>query len=133
MSDHQDTKGRRFEHAPIERITQHPELLEEVVCDLCGWEPEDYAVSDESLLWDLMDRDIDRAALYTTVAERYGVTVRAGDPEPFLWDLIARIARNRRGERSTDHTRTGLMCQACRQPIADVERPGHGLVYATGV
>jgi len=35
-----------MDHAPIERIRQDSDLLEEVVRDLCGWEPEDYAVSD---------------------------------------------------------------------------------------
>jgi hypothetical protein len=118
MSDHQDTKGRRFEVAPVERIAQHPELLEEVVRDLCGWEPEDYAVNDESLLSDLTDRDTDREALYATVAARYGVTVRDSDPEPYLWDLIERIARCRRGEVASAHTRTGLACYGL-QPALD--------------
>ena len=40
MSDRQGPKTRRFEYPPVERITQHSELLEEVVRDLCGWEPE---------------------------------------------------------------------------------------------
>jgi hypothetical protein len=87
-----------FEAAPVERITEHPDLLAEVVRDLCGWEPEDYAVSDESLLSDLVDRETDLAALYADVATRYGVTVLTGQAEPYLWQLIDQIATRRRGE-----------------------------------
>lgn len=86
---------RQFSPAPIDRITHHPELLAEVILDLCGWEPEDYAVSDESLLSDMVDLDTDRGALYAAVAARYGVTVPQDAPEPYLWDLIDRIASAR--------------------------------------
>jgi hypothetical protein len=46
---------RRVQYAPIERIEDHPQFLEEVAREFCGWEPEDYAVSDENLLSDLVD------------------------------------------------------------------------------
>lgn len=85
----------RFEHAPQERIDDHPELLAEVVRDCCGWEPEEYAVSDESLLSDLVDVDDDLDALYATVRERYGITVTP-HPQPYLWQIVDQIAQARR-------------------------------------
>lgn len=88
----------RFDHAPQERIDDHPELLAEVVRVCCGWEPEDYAVSDESLLSDLVEVDADLDALYAAVRQRYGVAVTL-DPEPYLWQLVDQIAQTRRGAR----------------------------------
>ena len=85
----------RFTHAPIDRIDWHPELLAEVMRDLCGFEPEEYALSDESLLSDMVDLETDLAALYATVSERYGVIVRPDEPQPYLWQLIDQIARRR--------------------------------------
>jgi hypothetical protein len=51
MRDRQDPTPTRFGVAPIDRITEHPDLLAEFVRDLCGLEPEDYAVSDEICCW----------------------------------------------------------------------------------
>jgi hypothetical protein len=86
----------RFTQAPSERIRWHPDLLAEVLRDLCGWEPDEYAVSDESLLSDMVDLETDLNALYAAVAERYGVTVSLDGPQPYLWQLIDQIAMRRR-------------------------------------
>jgi len=72
------------EYAPQERIHDHPDVLADLVRACCGWEPEDYAVSDESLLSDLVEADADIEALYAAVRARYGVTVTC-DPQPYLW------------------------------------------------
>jgi len=82
----------KFTPAPQERIYQHQVLLAELLRDLCELEPEDYAVSDESLLSDMVDLDTDLTALYARVAERYGVTVPMDEPEPYLWQLVEQIA-----------------------------------------
>jgi hypothetical protein len=84
-----------FQYAPQERIADHPDVLADLVRACCGWEPEDYAVSDESLLSDLVDPDADLAALYAAVRQRYGVAVTP-DPEPYLWQLVEQIAAHRR-------------------------------------
>lgn len=90
-----------FQYPPQERVYEHPDLLADLVRACSELEPEDYAVSDESLLSDMVDADEDLEALYAMVRQRYGVAV-SHDPEPYLWELVEQIATQRRGARGSE-------------------------------
>jgi hypothetical protein len=68
---------------------EHPELLEDFMRRVCGLEPEDYALSDESLLSDLDTSDADEP--FEAVRRLYGADVPRR-PQPYLWKIIAQIA-----------------------------------------
>ena len=48
-----------FEYAPADRMYEHPDVLAEFMRRVCRLEPEEYALSDESLLSDLDTIDTD--------------------------------------------------------------------------
>ena len=81
-----------FEHAPADRMYEHPDVLEEFMRRVCGLEPEEYALSDESLLSDLDTIDTDE--LFEIVHRVYGISVPRR-PQPYLWEIIAEIAAKR--------------------------------------
>jgi hypothetical protein len=83
-----------IEYAPAERIYEHPDVLEEFMRRICELEPEDYALSDESLLSDLDTIDTDE--LFKAVHRVYGINVPRR-PQPYLWEIIAEIAAKRAG------------------------------------
>jgi len=82
-----------FETAPQIRINDHPEVLADFMRRICQLEPDEYALSDESLLSD-MDSDSDD--LFVAVRRIYGIDVPSGRDQPFLWQVIEQIATNRR-------------------------------------
>jgi hypothetical protein len=82
----------KIEYAPADRMYEHPDVLEEFMRRICGLEPEEYALSDESLLSDLDTIDTDE--LFEAVHRVYGVNVPRR-PQPYLWEIIAEIAAKR--------------------------------------
>jgi len=71
---------------------EHPDVLEEFMRRVCGLEPEEYSLSDESLLSDLDMIDTDE--LVEVVHRVYGINVPRR-PQPYLWEIIAEIATKR--------------------------------------
>jgi hypothetical protein len=82
----------KIEYAPADRIYEHRDVLEDFMRRICGLEPEDYALSDESLLSDMDTTDTDE--LFKAVHRVYGIEVRR-NPQPYLWEIIAGIATKR--------------------------------------
>jgi hypothetical protein len=64
-------------------------VLEEFMRRICGLEPVEYTLSDESLLSDLNTIDADE--LFEVVHRVYGINVPRR-PQPYLWEIIAEIA-----------------------------------------
>lgn len=82
----------KIEYAPADRMYARPDVLEEFMRRVCGLEPEEYALSDESLLSDLDMIDTDE--LVEVVYRVYGINVPRR-PQPYLWEIIAEIATKR--------------------------------------
>lgn len=87
-------KERRIEYAPVERIDDHREILEELMQRIFDLEPGTYALSDESLVSDLADLD-EWDDTVAAMKRQYGIDLAAEDPEPYLWEVLARIAARR--------------------------------------
>jgi hypothetical protein len=79
-----------IETAPTEHIDRHPEVLADFMRRVCGLAPGEYALSDESVLSDLETDDSER--LFAYVRDMYGVDVPGGPDQPFLWQVIDKIA-----------------------------------------
>jgi hypothetical protein len=88
-------KEGRIEFAPADRIDDHREILEEFMWRIFEFEPGSYALSDESLVSDMTGLDgwDDTVA---AVKHQYGIDLAAEQPQPYLWEVIARIAALRR-------------------------------------
>ena len=70
----------QFETAPQVRISEHPDVLADFMRQICELEPDEYALSDESLLSDLDSIDTDE--LFTAVRRIYGIDVPSGHDQP---------------------------------------------------
>jgi hypothetical protein len=84
----------RFETAPQVRINDHPDVLADFMRQICDLEPDEYALSDESLLSDL--DSIDTGELFAAVRRIYAIDVPSGRDQPFLWEVIEKIAAKRK-------------------------------------
>jgi len=79
--------------APTNRIDRHPGLVADFMRRVCGAEPGEYALSDETVLADLDDASGERLAGY--VRDIYGIDLPQGPDQPYVWQIIDRIAAGR--------------------------------------
>lgn len=79
--------------APTGQIDRHPDVVADFMRRVCGAQPGEYALNDQSVLSDLDSADTDRLAAY--VRDIYGVDLPPGPDQPFVWQIIDRIAAGR--------------------------------------
>lgn len=90
-------KEGRIELAPAERVDDHPDILEEFMRRIFGFEPGTYALSDESFVSDMAGMD-EWDDSVSAVKREYGIDLATEEPQPYLWEVVARIAARRARE-----------------------------------
>jgi hypothetical protein len=87
LEDHNITG---FEFAPETKVDIFQPYVEEVLL-ACGWEPEDYMITDESIIFDYAG-NIFTGECDVSAIEKLGIEVTEHD---FVWEVAARLKRSR--------------------------------------
>ena len=88
-------KKMKFERPPIEKVYFYPEYLNELVCALMEEQvsPEDYIVSDESMVSDfwILGGELPKTVL--KLQEKYGLKeLKMSD---YIWEVVEKMYQNR--------------------------------------
>ena len=69
-------KGKKFECAPTEGVNLFTEIAEDFIRQIFGFEPEEYMITDESILSDFIGlEDITEQDIHKRVAKLYDVDI----------------------------------------------------------
>ena len=90
-----DWKKMKFEHAPIEKVYFYPEYLNELVCALMEEQisPEDYIVSDESMVKDFLVLGGELPKTILKLQEKY--VLKELKMEDYIWEVVEKMYQNR--------------------------------------
>ena len=88
-------KKMKFERPPIEKVYFYPEYLNELICALMEEQvsPEDYIVSDESMVSDfwILGGELPKTVL--KLQEKYGLKeLKMSD---YIWEVVEKMYQNR--------------------------------------
>lgn len=85
-----------FTTAPQDLIDRHPDVLAELIRVGFGLEPEDYALSDESILWDMAPEEEDMTESIQAINRHFGLALTLVDIHRCIWQIVDQIVLARR-------------------------------------
>ena len=90
-----DWKNMKFEYPPSEKVYLYPEHLNELICALMEEQvsPEDYAVSDESMIKDFWILGGELPKTILKLREKY--VLEELKMEDYIWEVVEKMHQNR--------------------------------------